>query len=40
MAVGDTRSSNFFDFIVDRDTERCIECLVCIQQCPYDANIH
>ncbi len=31
-------TNNFNDFINDRDQERCIQCLVCVRQCPYDAN--
>lgn len=32
-------TDNFHDFLVERDQERCIQCLVCVRQCPYEANI-
>ncbi len=31
-------TNNFHDFINDRDQDRCIQCQVCVRQCPYDAN--
>ena len=29
-------SQSFHDFLVERDKERCINCEVCVRQCPYD----
>ncbi len=31
-------SKSFFDFIVERDLSRCINCKVCIRQCPYEVH--
>ncbi|MBI5418709.1 MAG: IMP dehydrogenase [Deltaproteobacteria bacterium] len=33
-------TDSFIDFLVDRDQERCIQCQVCVNQCPYGANIY
>lgn len=33
-------TENFHDFFVERDGERCIECLVCVRQCPYESNVY
>ncbi|RMG57649.1 MAG: FMN-binding glutamate synthase family protein [Deltaproteobacteria bacterium] len=33
-------TDNFHDFYVDREQERCIQCLVCVRQCPYEANVY
>jgi glutamate synthase domain-containing protein 2 len=31
-------SQNFNDFVVERDRERCIDCEVCVRQCPYGVH--
>jgi len=40
MALGDRWSNPFCNFIVDRDQDRCIQCQVCVNQCPYEANFY
>lgn len=29
---------NFYDFMVERNPDKCIQCLACINQCPFEAN--
>jgi len=31
-------SKNYYDFIVERDEDRCIDCQVCVRQCAYQAH--
>ncbi len=40
MARGDIVTKSFNDFVVERDQERCIQCLVCVRQCSYKTNIY
>lgn len=40
MAVGDLKTNNYCDFIVEREQERCIQCQVCVRQCPYGTNTY
>ena len=30
----------FPEYKVERDDDRCIRCLVCVRQCPYDATFY
>lgn len=30
----------FSDFVVERDQDKCIKCLACVNQCSFDANYH
>ncbi|HEY5997425.1 MAG TPA: 4Fe-4S binding protein, partial [Candidatus Deferrimicrobiaceae bacterium] len=33
-------TDSFVDFLVDREQARCIRCQVCVNQCPYGANVY
>ena len=31
---------NYHDFIIERDSEKCIKCQVCVRQCSYEAQLY
>ncbi len=31
---------NYYDFIIERDPDKCIDCQVCVRQCSYDAHLY